>query len=108
MVRRKSLSELVEFEDLGQLDGTDLRAVFAQVSEESVLDALIGVSGALRHRLLTKLPSASAGKLEAQLLTRGPVTADTVRSAQKAVLDALCRLSRSGQIAFDMPEDMVA
>jgi hypothetical protein len=102
------LSELVDFEDLGQLDGGDLRAVFGQVTDEQVLDALVGIPSALRHRLLMKLPSASASSLEAQVNIHGPVAFEAAHSAQRAVVEALCRLSRGGQVAFDDPADMVA
>jgi flagellar motor switch protein FliG len=102
------LSDLVDFEDLGFLDGGDLRAVFDQASEDHVLDALVGTSAGLRHRILTKLPSASALALEAQINTRGPVACDSAHTAQRAVVEVLCRLSRSGQVAFDDPADMVA
>jgi flagellar motor switch protein FliG len=102
------LSKLVDFEDLGLLDGADLRAVFGQVSSAQVLDALVGTPASLRQRLLTKLPSTSASRLEAQVNSHGPVTHEAALSAQRAVVDALCRLSRVGQVAFDDPEDMVA
>ena len=102
------MSELVDFEDLGQLDGGDLRAVLDQVSPDQVLDALVGTPTALRQQLLTKLPAASATRLEAQINAHGPVPFESVWNAQRAVVDALCRLSRCGQVAFDDPEDMVA
>lgn len=102
------MSELVAIEDLGLLDGKDLRAVFAQVPEPQILDALVGLSAGLRHLLLTKLSPASASRLEAQLTSHGPIATEAVRTAQRTVVDTLCRLSRVGQIAFDDPEDMVA
>ena len=102
------MSDLVDFEDLGFLDGGDLRAVFDQASEDQVLDALVGSTARLRHLILTKLPSASALALEAQINTRGPIADDSAHTAQRAVVEVLCRLSRSGHVAFDDPEDMVA
>jgi flagellar motor switch protein FliG len=102
------LSDLVDFADLEQLDGGDLRSVFDQVAVDQVLEALAGTPIWLRRRLLTKLPIASASRLEAQLNARAPVSFDSARSAQRAVVEALCRLSRAGQVAFDDPEDMVA
>jgi flagellar motor switch protein FliG len=115
-VRRLSLfktfpdaaSDLVEMDDLGFLDGHDLRAVFEQVSEPQILEALCGLSPALRKQLLTKLSPASASRLEAQIVAFGPVEPEAGRDAQRALVAALCRLSRGGQIAFDVPEDMVA
>jgi flagellar motor switch protein FliG len=100
------LSSLVDFEDLGELDGGDLKAVFGQVEPEQVLAALLGVSPALRHRLLTKLSPSSASALEAQIVAHDPISPDSAQHAQRAVVDALCRLSRSGQVAFDDPEDI--
>jgi flagellar motor switch protein FliG len=102
------LSSLVQFEDLGQLDGGDFRAVLGQVRPEQVLQALVGVPHGLRHRLLNKLPASSAHTLAAQITALGPVSFETVQSAQQALVEALCRLSRVGQIAFDDPDDMVA
>ena len=102
------MSDLVDFQDLEFLDGHDLRAVFDQVSEDLVLDALVGVSPGMRHLLLTRLSTASASALEERLGTYESVSFDTVHTAQRAVVDVLCRLSRAGQVAFDDPEDMVA
>lgn len=102
------MSDLVNFEDLGYLDGVDLRAVFDQASSEHVLDALVGTTEGLRHLILNKLPSASAHALEARINTHGPVADESAHNAQRAVVEVLCRLSRSGQVAFDDPEDMVA
>jgi flagellar motor switch protein FliG len=98
----------VEFDDLELLDGSDLRAVFNQVPPTQVLDALVGIRPGMRRLLLTKLPQSSAVELEARINTHGPVSFETVQSAQRAVVETLCRLSRGGQVAFDDPEDMVA
>ena len=100
------MSDLVDFEDLAQLDGADLRAVFAQVTGDEVLDALAGTSLGLRHQFLTKLPGASALKLEAQINAHGPVGFLAVQAAQRNLVDALCRLSRGSQVAFDDPADL--
>ena len=50
----------------------------------------------------------AAIKLEAQINSHGPVSFESVRSAQRVVVETLCRLSRGGVVAFDDPEDMVA
>jgi len=100
------LSSLVEFEDLGDLDPGDLRAVLRQVDPEQVVVALIGATAGIRRQLLTKLPASSASQLQAQLAAHEPVTADSALSAQRAVVDALCYLSRGGHIAFDDPADI--
>jgi flagellar motor switch protein FliG len=102
------LSNLVEFDDLELLDGGDLRAVFEQVPPDQVLDALVGTRTGFRQLLLTKLSASSATELEARVSAHGPVSFETVKTAQRAVVDTLCRLSRSGVVAFDDPEDMVA
>ena len=102
------MSDLVEFDDLELLDGGDLRAVFEQVSSEQILDALVGTRTGFRQLLLTKLPSSSARVLEAQINTHGPVSFESVKTAQRAVVETLCRLGRAGVVAFDDPEDMVA
>lgn len=101
------MSDLVDFEDLGELDGGDLKAVLGQVEPEQVLTALLGSTAGLRHRLLTKLSPASARRLEAQIVAHEPVSPDSARDAQRLVVDALCRLSRSGQVAFDDPADIL-
>ena len=103
-----SESELVEIDDLSFLDGHDLRAVFDQVSEAQTLVALSGMSPTLRKQLLSKLSPASASRLEAQVNAHGPATPEAVQTAHRAMVEALCRLSRGGQVAFDAPEDMVA
>jgi flagellar motor switch protein FliG len=102
------LSDLVEMDDLIFLDGHDLRAVLDQVSETQKLEALIGIAPAVRKQLLNKVSPASANRLEAQINAHGPVTIEAVQDAQRALVEALYRLSRGGQVAFDVPEDMVA
>ena len=102
------MSDLVEIDDLVFLDGHDLRAVLNQVSESQLLDALIGITPSLRQQLLSKLAPASATRLEARIIAHGPVTIEAVQVAKCALVEALCRLSRGGQVAFDVPEDMVA
>jgi flagellar motor switch protein FliG len=102
------LSDLVDFEDLNELDGGDLRAVFDQVSTDQVRDALGGSSSSLRQRLLIKLPRPSAERISAQIDASGPISFESAKAAQRAMVDALCELSRSGVVAFDDPEDMVA
>lgn len=102
------MSSLVEFEDLAMLDGGDLRAVFGQVMLDQVLAALVGTTPSFRRHLLAKLPGASAATLESQIAAHGPVSFAAVHVAQRELVEALCRLSRGGQVAFDDPEDMVA
>jgi flagellar motor switch protein FliG len=102
------LSELVEIDDLALLDGHDLRAVFSQVSEPQLIEALSGAAPVLRAQLLRRLSADLATRLEAQITSRGPVPPVAVQRAQRALVDALCRLSRGGQVAFDVPGDMVA
>jgi len=102
------LSDLVDIEDLGLLDGKDLIAVLDQASPEEVVLALIGIPAGRRRHLLTKLPAASAAEMEARLDAVGPVPFEAAHNAQRALVEALCRLGRGGQIAFDDPEDMVA
>jgi flagellar motor switch protein FliG len=101
------LSDMVDFEDLAQLDGGDLRAVFGQVDDIDVLDALAGASLHMRRLFLTKLSPASAAKLETEIVEHGPVGFLNVQAAQRNLVEALCRLSRGGQVAFDDPADLM-
>ena len=102
------MSELIELDDLGLLDGKDLRAVCTQVSEAQLIDALSGAAPALREQLLKKLPPGTASRIATRIAARGPVPSVDVQRAQRALVAALCRLSRNGQVAFDIPGDMVA
>ena len=99
--------DLVDFEDLEQLDGSDLRAVFDQVPPAQLLDALGGTRAGIREHLLTKLPSASSLRIQAELDEHGPVSIESARDAQRVCLETLCRLSRGGIIAYDHPSDMM-
>ena len=101
------MSDMVDFEDLAQLDGGDLRAVFKQVADLDILDALAGTSLHMRRQILTKLSPASAAKLQAEIDEHGPVGFFTVQAAQRNLVEALCRLSRGGQVAFDDPADLM-
>jgi flagellar motor switch protein FliG len=102
------LSDLVEIDDLALLDGHDLRAVFSQISELQLIEALSGTDPTLRAQLLRKLSPALASRLATGLDACGSIEPSAVRRAQGAVVAALCRLSRCGQVAFDIPGDMVA
>ena len=102
------MSDLVDFEDLYLLDDGDLRAVFGQVAASQVIEALAGAPDDLRRRLMAKLAPASAAGLQAQIMAHGPIAFEDVRKAQHALVEVLCRLARSGQVAFDDPGDMVA
>jgi flagellar motor switch protein FliG len=99
------LSELVDFEDLGDLDGNDLQAVVDQVAPEQFLDALAGLPQERRRLLLAKLPADSAADFETKAVARGTVPSLAAHEAQRAVVEALCRLSRAGQVAFSDPDD---
>lgn len=101
------MSNLVDIEDLGELDPGDLKAVFSQVEPECLIVALVGCSAGVRQQLLTKLSNAQASALEARVSAHGPVSFEAVHSAQRDLIETLCRLSRSGQVAFDDPEDML-
>jgi flagellar motor switch protein FliG len=104
------LSEyLVEIDDLDQLDAADLRAVLAQVDPDRVTAALIGLEPRLRRRLLGRLPRGTAQALDAprESPAVAPLSAERVHAARRSVVDALCRLARRGQIAFDHPEDIL-
>ena len=48
------MSDMVDFEDLAQLDGGDLKAVFGQVDDLDILDALAGATLHVRRQVLTK------------------------------------------------------
>ena len=100
------MSDLVDFEDLALLDGADLRAVFGQVTTGEVLDALAGTSLGLRRRFLTRLTVAQATKLETEINNHEPVGFIAAQAAQRELVEALCRLSRGGQVAFDDPADL--
>ena len=102
------MSDLVDFEDLNLLDGGDLRAVLGQVSLDQALAALVGVTPTFRRLLLAKLPASVAANLEAQVTAHGPVSFEEVQAAQRDLVEVLCSLSRTGQVAFDDPADMVA
>lgn len=102
------MSDLVDFEDLNELDGGDLRAVFEQVSDDQARDALGGLALSYRERLLFKLPKPSAERLTAFIDASGPISFEAAHHAQRAMVEALCELSRSGVVAFDDPEDLVA
>jgi hypothetical protein len=91
----------VDLEDLAALGAGDLRAVLDEVGPERAVLALSEVDPALRRRLLTRWRPRPP-RPEDQ-----PPSADQVRSARAAVVEALCRLSRGGQIAFDPPDDIL-
>lgn len=100
------MSRLVEFEDLVLLDGNDLKAVFAAMAHPQLLEALAGASAGLRIHLLNKLPLGAAARIADQLQDLGLIPVEVSHLAQREMVDTLCRLGRSGHIAFDDPYDM--
>ena len=102
------MSDLVDFEELDGLDGGDLRSVFEEVGTDQVVEALLGSPTHVRERLLLKLSRPSVERLSAEMDGHAPIPIESARAAQRAVVEALCRLGRTGVVAFDDPEDMVA
>jgi hypothetical protein len=96
----------VDFEDLGLLDGSDLRAVFGQVAPEVLHVALAGMTPASRRNLLGVLPLAQAAGIESAVRGLEGVDPEASHLAQRQVVDTLCRLGRCGLVAFDDPYDM--
>jgi len=78
------------------------------LAASQVIEVLARAPDDLRRRLMAKLAPASAAGLQAQMMAHGPIAFEAVRTAQRALVEVLCRLARSGQVAFDDPEDMVA
>ena len=102
------MSESTVFDDLEMLDGGDLKAVFEQVTKEEAVAALWGAQAALRGRLLLKLSKRYATPMQQAIDAAEHFSFEEVRNAQHRLVDAMCQLSRTGQIAFDVPEDMAA
>ena len=90
------------------LDGGDLKAVFDQLAPDEVAAALWGAPAGLRARLLRKLPRKSSQAAEQVIAATGHLSFEQVHRAQSRAVEVMCQLSRTGQIAFDAPEDMVA
>ena len=102
------MSETIAFDDIEMLGGGDLKAVFDKLSMEEVVAALWGANAGLRGRLLRALPKRHAQGIEQAIAAPEHQTFEQVRSAQQKVVTVICQMSRDGQIAFDVPEDMVA
>ena len=102
------MSETTVFDDLELLDGGDLKAVLDQVTEEEAVAALWGANAALRGRLLLKLSKRYATPIRQAIDATEHLSFEKVRNAQHKLVAAMCQLSRGGQIAFDVPEDMAA
>ena len=102
------MSESTVFDDLELLDGGDLKAVFEQVSKEEVVAAMWGAHASLRGRLLLKLSRRYATPIQQAIDATEHQSFEDVRNAQHKIVEAMCQLSRTGQIAFDVPEDMAA
>ena len=102
------MSESTTFDDLELLDGSDLKAVFRNMNSDEVVAALWGTPIGLRGRLLRKLHKRDSVGIEKQIAECEHFTFEQVRNAQQKAVTIMCHMSRSGQIAFDAPEDMVA
>jgi flagellar motor switch protein FliG len=96
------------FDDLELLAGDDLKAVFDQMLPEEVVAALWGAPIGLRGRLIRRLSKRVSVVIERNIAACEHQSFEQVRNAQQKAVMIMCHLSRSGQIAFDAPEDMVA
>ena len=54
------------------------------------------------------LVAALVFSMAAEVASHGPVAVPAVHAAQRTLVEALCRLCRGSQVAFDDPADMVA
>ena len=102
------MSESILIDDLDLLSVGDLKAVFSQVPTEKIVVALWGCNAGLRTLLLSKLPGKYSDGIVREIDTSEHFSFDQVKKAQKQIVHLMCELSRSGVIAFDAPEDMVA
>jgi flagellar motor switch protein FliG len=102
------MSESTTFDDLELLDGSDLKAVFRNMERSELIAALWGTPIGLRGRLLRKLNKRDVVSIEQGIVECEHCTFQQVREAQQKAVVIMCSMSRSGLIAFDAPEDMVA
>ena len=101
------MSNLVPFEDLVMLDGQDLRAVLGQVTIDQQVQAFLGAPQGFRQMLLTRLPASASHQLSSEIESRSSmVSSEGSEAAQHAIIEVLCRMGRTSQVAFVDPEDM--
>lgn len=101
---RSIKQKMFVFDDLIQLDATQLAKVFREVSGTTVPYALRGASKEIRDHFLNSLPSRSRDMLQEEMNELGPLKSRHVKKAQADLIEATLKLAQDGEISLETSE----
>jgi flagellar motor switch protein FliG len=98
-------SQMFMFEDVAALEDRAVQLVLRQVESADLANALKGVKGDVRDKILSNLSERAAENLLDEIELLGSVRLRTVEEAQAKVLQAVRTLEASGQIVVRRGDD---
>ncbi len=93
-------SQLFVFEDITGLEDRAVQLVLRQVDTADLANALKGVRGDVRQKVLANLSERAAQNLVEEIEMLGPVRMSVVEESQAKVVQAIRSLEESGQIVI--------
>jgi flagellar motor switch protein FliG len=93
-------NEMFKFEHLFGLDPQSMGALLRDVDNDSLIDALKGITEAERECFFRAMSSRAADGVKDEIAARGRVKLADVVAAQKQIVAAARRLAAEGTIAF--------
>lgn len=97
--------EMFRFEDLFTLEPKAMGALLRDIANETLIDALKGISAEDREYFFGAMSSRAAEGLKDEIEERGRVRLDDVAAAQKQIVDSARKLAADGVISFGSGDD---
>lgn len=93
------------FENLLAVDDRGMQRIVREISVDSLVIALKGVSAAVQDKFFNNMSSRAADMLKEDIEAKGPVKLSEVEKAQKAILSVALRLADEGEISLGRGDD---
>ncbi len=93
------------FENLLGVDDRGMQRIVREISVDSLVVALKGVSAAVQDKFFNNMSSRAADMLKEDIEAKGPVKLSEVEKAQKAILSVALRLADEGEISLGRGDD---
>lgn len=93
------------FENLLGVDDRGMQRIVREISVDSLVIALKGVSAAVQDKFFNNMSSRAADMLKEDIEAKGPVKLSEVEKAQKAILSVALRLADEGEISLGRGDD---
>lgn len=88
------------FENLIELDNRSIQVIMREISSESLIIALKGISQELKEKIFKNMSQRAAEMLKDDFEAKGPVKVSEVEAEQKEILKIVRKLADEGQIVL--------